>query len=239
MVFKKNNPGCGAGGDCDCVSRPCCSDVWDNVRSDYSTVTATLNGTTGDWAPSNPMVATGSFVESIGSPPLVFYQCVTGAINQEPYETHSPPPAPYREWAYEGTVDPDTGIAQKYYADGICSIEVLACNPSPQLKVFARLRYSWIPASNPTTALTGAGYSLDATYIPPLGYSWDRYVQTSGFFTDEIILDTGSGTYQMWLTVTYQRILTNLADMITVIPNPLTLAPAYNPHPMSLQIDFA
>lgn len=226
---KKHGAGkCGAA-DC-CNTRPCCSDVWDSVRADYSTVTLTLNGTTGPSAPSDPMVDSGAIIESAGSPPFVFYQCGIGFTINEPYDT--PPITPPYRFGYD---PPEIGGTTLFYSRGFLNLAVDNCIPSQALSIEARLHYNWWPGSSVVSALTSAGYTLDATYSDAL--SRDRYYQTSGFFTDEVLYRPAN--HACYLTTKYQRTLTNLADMITVLPNPLTLVPAFNPHPMSLVVDFS
>lgn len=231
MVFKKNNPGCGAGGGCGCDSRPCCCAVWDYIRSDYSTLTLTLNGTTSPTAPGDPMTDTTSFVESTGSPPFLFYQCSIGLGIDEPYDT--PPITPPYRVGYDPPEDGPGGTL--IYSRGTVGLTVMDCIPTPELYVVAKLHYNWWPGSSPLSTLTSAGYVLDAGYSDSLGR--DRYYQTSGFFTDEVLYLPAN--HQCWITVTYERTLTVLADMITALPNPLTLSPAFNPHPMSLVVDFS
>lgn len=227
---KKHGAGKCGPADC-CDNRPCCSAVWDSVRSDYGTLTLTLNGTTSPTAPSDPMVDSATFIESAGSPPFLFYQCSIGVGIDEPDDT-PPITAPYRVPFLPPEASPGGDLI---YSRGIVLIEVAECLPSPELNVLAELRYSWWPGSSVVSELTTAGYTLDATYSDSL--SRDRYHQTSGFITDEVLYRPAS--HQCWIKITYQRTLTTLADMITALPNPLTLVPAFNPHPMSLVVDFS
>jgi hypothetical protein len=114
-------------------------------------------------------------------------------------------------------------------------LSVADCIPTQALTVYADLYYNWWPGSSVVTALTSAGYTLDATYSDAL--SRDRYYKTSGFFTDVVLYRPAN--HACYFAMKYERTLTDLADMITALPNPLTLSPAYNPHPMSLVVDFS
>lgn len=232
--MKHDTPGCAT---VDCC-RPCCSAVWDFVRSDYSTITAKLYGTVGSLAPSDPMVNVASIYESVTVGSITSYQCLQGAGNEEefpPALLPTPASLPCR-WVARSRVQPG-GSTVYYYALSAFTLQVNDCLPTPLLAVNSSMLYRWHQTGNPSAALGAAGYILDPTFFST--YWQDRYYQTSGFFTHEVLVLNWGSFYECEIAGTYIRNLTNTADMITSLPNPLTITPPWNPGSMVHEVTFS
>lgn len=227
MSFKQDNPGCNC-------CRPCCAQVWDYLRDEYSTGTFKFTGNDPAILSPSPYIESGNFVESISFGSIVFYQCLYGSsasevvLDNEFYYSSGDP----RLIGFAVGVDPGSGDTFYEYGGGGISITVPTCDP-PTIQITQYCRYSIYISSSPAGSLTSAGYVLDPTY----GFG-DRYTKTSGdiFHT---VTQRGSGSNYWDLNSTYQKSVSGESNLMSGFPSVITVAPAWNPMGKSSEFTFS
>ncbi len=128
MAFKKNNPGCGSGGDCGCG--PCCSGVWALVRAMYSHFKHTYTGNDVTLLSPSPYVTEFDLVESVVVSGVTQYYCnASGGGNETLINTPDwyGPTADPRIIGQQGTVDPGTGLYPYLYGLGSVACRPISC----------------------------------------------------------------------------------------------------------------
>lgn len=228
MGMKKNNPGCGTS---DCCG-PCCRNVWNYLRDDYTDGELTLYGN--ELYGAIPYTYSAPFVETYVSGGVTYYQCTYQHSWNEWYGVDDYyAPADPRRIGIQGTVDPITGYDHYYSATGVF-ISVTACEPSPAINIIVVCEYAVYQTASPVSDLTTAGYTLDPTW----GGSGDRYKKIDGDITHYVTQDNSDPN--IWLiSSTYDKTVTGAANLMSGFPSTITVTPAWNPFGMYSEFVFS
>ena len=216
-MAKRNTPGCASGGNC-CDARPCCSDVWDLVRAEYSAMRFIADGPT-------LVDLEVDIVESSGAT----FQC---AVSDAEIETNDST----ETLVASGIYRTDALFDNKSILQG--GVGVLGCEPSPSLQVNVDVYY-WLRYTGAIPDWTSLGFSTSG-FVGAAGiYTYIDYDRTDGDVITGIrqYYDaTVSVPIKTRVSATYLEVFTpTLPD---TVPFPLTVAPQYNPAGFSVELDW-
>lgn len=218
------------GGGCTCC-RPCCAVVWDYVRDDYGNWSQSLHGVT---FASDPIVTNGTFYETYVAGGVTYYSCSQVNTNQETSTTAPSGSGSYRR-EVDTSLDPGTGATIYRYSYSEFLIDVTVCEPSAAIRVKLNIYYAAFSSSDPSGTITGAGYVLDATWAG----AGDRYQKFVGDITHYVIVEAVTGGYKSTIISEYLATITTAANIMSAVPNPLTVTPAYNPFTLYAEVVFS
>lgn len=210
----------GPNGDCGCCNdRPCCSDVWDLVRAEYSAMNFTAEGATS-------IDRDVAIVESSGGT----FQC---AVADAEIEADDSTETLVATGIYR--ID-STDANDKSRLQG--GVGVLGCDPSPSLRVNVDIHY-WLRYTGTLPDWVALGFTTDGFVAADGAFFYIDYFRTDG--------DVQTGIRQYYdatvsvpqgtrVSATYQEDFTpTLPDSV---PFPLTVAPQYNPAGFSVTLDW-
>ena len=210
----------GPSGDCGCCNdRPCCSDVWDLVRAEYSAMNFTAEGPTS----FDDDIA---IVESSGGT----FQC---AVAADEIEADDSTETLVTSGIYR--IDSPDAESKSRLLGGV---GVSGCDPSPSLRVSVFLYY-WLRYTGAIPDWTALGFSTDGFLATDGAFKYINYSRTDGDIITGIrqyydaTVSVPQGTR---VSATYQEDFTpTLPDSV---PFPLTVAPQYNPAGFSVTLDW-
>lgn len=224
MALKKNNPGCNVASCC-APARPCCADVWDAVRLNYSGMKGSLVNVSSAISSTTTFYEYYEFTAGVRS-----YQCSTGVDLAE----QAPPAADSYSIAtgitrvkWPHALNPATGLWSYLQSAGSGKLLVSNCDPET-IKVEGQCGYRLQFLEGYVPDWSARGY----TCVTSDGYTCSKWQKVVGNTTS---------TAQRITDLIWDLSAAYLAEFTTLpsgIPFPLTVAHEYNPANISTLLEW-
>jgi len=235
MVFKKNNPGCSAGGGCGC--KPCCADGWDYVRAALSLAEATFYGLDVLTYPLSGTILKSVAIDELD--PGGGYQCSIGApfltdvledSTNASFYGGVPKRCPLFSYVVGGTT---------YYRYSACNAILGAeCTfPGFLVSMGVRCLYSmdYTATADPRSSFVSAGY----TYANLGTYeSWTRSTHANNMNYD-FIVNRSVGGKIFDISAGYSGASSNTADYMSYFPSSVIAEPVFNPGGLKVEFNLS